>query len=126
MKVFEKRSVAAIVLVLAVVVSILLGQRHKPEDLGEPSTSVVGSYTYVYDHAGVLTDDTMEYIDAVNESLFAQTGAQIMIVTVDSTDGVDIVDYATDLGNRYGVGSAERDNGIVIVLALEDYTPSGL
>ena len=126
MKVFEKRSVAAIVLVLAVVVSILLGQGRKPEDLGEPSTSVVGSYTYVYDHAGVLTDDTMEYIDAVNESLFAQTGAQIMIVTVDSTNGTDIVQYATDLGNRYGVGSAERDNGLVIVLALEDYTPSGL
>lgn len=126
MKIFEKRSVAAVVLVLAVAVGILLGQARKPEDLGEASTSVVGSYTYVYDHAGVLTDATMKHIDAMNESLFAQTGAQIMIVTVDSTNGTDIVQYATDLGNRYGVGSAERDNGLVIVLALEDYTPSGL
>jgi uncharacterized membrane protein YgcG len=126
MKVFEKRSVAAIVMVIAIVAGILLGQAGKPEDVGPLSTTVVGSYTYVYDHAGVLTDDTMEYIDAMNESLFAQTGAQIMIVAQDSTNGTDIVDYAIDLGNQYGVGSAERDNGLVIVLALEDYTPSGL
>lgn len=126
MKLFEKRSVAAIVMVLAIVAGILLGQARKPENLGEASTAVVGTYTYVYDHAGVLTDDTMKHIDAVNESLFAQTGAQIMIVTVDTTNGVDIVQYATDLGNQYGVGSAERNNGLVIVLALEDYTPSGL
>ena len=126
MKLFEKRPVAAVVMVLAIIAGILLGQARKPDDLGQASTAVVGTYTYVYDHAGVLTDDTMEHIDAVNESLFAQTGAQIMVVTVDSTDGVDIVDYATKLGNQYGVGSAERDNGIVIVLALEDYTPSGL
>ena len=126
MKLFENRSVAAIVMVLAIVVGILLGQARKPENVGQLSTTVVGSYTYVYDHAGVLTDDTMEYIDAMNESLFAQTGAQIMIVVQDTTNGADIVDYAIDLGNRYGVGSAERNNGLVIVLALEDYTPTGL
>ena len=126
MKIFEKRSVAVLVMVLAVAVGILLGQARRPENVGEASTSVVGTYTYVYDHAGVLTDDTMKHIDAMNESLFAQTGAQIMVVTVDSTGGTNIVDYAADLGNRYGVGSAERDNGLVIVLALEDYTPSGL
>ena len=126
MKLFEKRPVAVVVMVLAIVVGIVLGQARKPDDLGQASTAVVGTYTYVYDHAGVLTDDTMEHIDAVNESLFAQTGAQIMVVTVDSTEGVNIVDYATKLGNQYGVGSAERNNGLVIVLALEDYTPSGL
>lgn len=126
MKLFEKRPVAAVIMVLAIVLGIVMGQARKPDDLGQASTAVVGTYTYVYDHAGVLTDDTMEHIDAVNESLFAQTGAQILIVTVDSTEGVNIVDYATKLGNQYGVGSAERNNGLVIVLALEDYTPSGL
>ncbi len=126
MKFFQKRSVAAIVMVLAIVAGILLGQARKPDNMTEPSTAVVGTYTYVYDHAGVLTDGTMEHIDAMNASLFAQTGAQIMVVTVDSTDGQDIISYAEDLGNRYGVGSAERDNGLVIVLALENIAQNGL
>ena len=126
MKVFQKRSVAAAVMVLAIAAGILLGQARKPEGLGQASTAVVGTYTYVYDYAGVLTDKTMTYIDEMNTSLFAQTGAQIMVQTVDSTDGTDIVDYAANLGARYGVGSAERDNGLVLVLALEDLADNGL
>ncbi len=126
MKIFEKRSVAAAVMALAILAGVLLGQARKPADTSAPSTAVVGTYTYTYDHAGVLSDKTMKHIDAMNTSLFAQTGAQIMVVTVDSTGGTDIVQYATDLGNRYGVGSAERDNGLVIVLALEDIAQNGL
>lgn len=126
MKIFQKRPVAAVIMVLAIVAGILLGQARKPDDTSEPSTAIVGSYTYVYDHAGVLTDKTMEHIDAINASLFAQTGAQIMVVTVDTTGGTDIVDYAADLGNEYGVGSAERNNGVVLVLALDDIAQNGL
>ena len=126
MKFFRKRSVAAVVMVLAIVAGVLLGQARKPADTAAPSTAIVGTYTYVYDHAGVLTDETMAHIDAMNASLFAQTGAQIMVVTVDTTGGENIVDYATDLGNQYGVGSAERDNGLVLVLALDDVAQNGL
>ena len=126
MKLLQKRSVAAVIMVAAILAGILLGQARKPDDQGAPSTAIVGTYTYTYDHAGVLTDRTMEYIDAMNASLFAQTGAQIMVQTVDTTGGVDIVDYATKLGNQYGVGSAERNNGLVIVLAIEDIAQNGL
>ena len=105
-------------MVLAVAAGILLGQIRKPDESQAPSTAIVGTYTYVYDYAGVLTDETMAHIDAMNASLFAQTGAQLMVQTVSTTGGVDIVDYATDLGNEYGVGSRERNNGLVLVLAL--------
>ena len=126
MKLLEKRSVAAVVMAAAILAGLLLGQVRKPDDLGAPSTAIVGTYTYTYDYAGVLTDRTMEYLDAMNASLFAQTGAQIMVQTVDTTGDTDIVDYAIEQGNRYGVGSAERDNGLVIVLALEDIAQNGL
>ena len=126
MKLLEKRSVAAVVMAAAILAGLLLGQARKQDDLNAPSTAIVGTYTYTYDHAGVLTDRTMEYIDAMNASLFAQTGAQIMVQTVDTTGGTDIVDYAAELGNRYGVGSAERDNGLVIVLAIQDIAQNGL
>lgn len=126
MKLFQKRPVAAIVMVLAIAGALFLGQVRKPGDTSEPSTAIVGSYTYVYDNAHVLTDKTMEHIDAMNASLFAQTGAQIMVVTVDTTGGTDIIDYAADLGSQYGVGSEERDNGVVVVLALDDIAQNGL
>ncbi|WP_295583404.1 YgcG family protein, partial [uncultured Oscillibacter sp.] len=126
MKVFQKRPVAALIMVLAIAAGILLGQARRPADTAEPSTAVVGTYTYVYDNAHVLSDATMAHIDAMNASLFAQTGAQILVVTVDTTGGQDILSYATDLGNQYGVGSRERNNGLVLVLALDDISQSGL
>ena len=118
MKFFQKRAVAAVVLILAIVAGVVIGQAKKPDTGGQASTAIVGSYTYVYDYAGVLTDETMEHIDAMNASLFAQTGAQILVSVVNSTGGADIMDYASDLGNSYGVGSAERNNGVVMLLEL--------
>lgn len=100
--------------------------QEEPDTGGQASTAIVGSYTYVYDYAGVLTDETMEHIDAMNASLFTQTGAQILVSVVNSTGGADIMDYASDLGNSYGVGSAERNNGVVMLLALDNISQSGL
>ena len=126
MKFFQKRAVAVVVLVLAIVAGVAIGQAKRPDTSGQASTAIVGSYTYVYDYAGVLTDETMAHIDAMNASLFAQTGAQILVDVVNSTGGVDIMDYATDLGNTYGVGSAERNNGVVMLLALDNISQGGL
>lgn len=126
MKFYQKRGFAALVLAVAVVGGILIGQAKKPDTSAAPSTSIVGSYTYVYDDAHLLSDGTMKHIDAMNASLFAQTGAQIMVKTVTSTQGEDIISYAEDLGNRCGIGDAERNNGVVMVLATENISQSGL
>ena len=126
MKFLQKRPVAAVVMVLAIVAGILIGQARRPDETAQASTSVTGSYQYVMDSQGVISQDTMAYIDAMNASLFAQTGAQILVSVVNSTGGADIMDYASDLGNSYGVGSAERNNGVVMVLALENISQSGL
>ena len=126
MKFFQKRPVAAVVMVLAIVAGVLIGQARKPAAQSEPSTAIVGTYSYVRDNAGVLTDDTMEHIDAMNASLFAQTGAQVMVVTVDTTGGEDIISYGENIGNTYQIGDRELNNGLVIVLALENISQSGL
>ena len=122
MKFFQKRSVAAVVMLLALAGSVAIGQAKKPaENLPEASTSVVGSYTYVQDEKGVLSDKTCAHIDAINASLFAQTGAQIAVEVISTTGNTDIADYTQQEFNRLGVGSAERNNGILLLLALDNY-----
>lgn len=73
---------------------------------------------YVADYAGVLTDDTCQEIVAKNDSLYAQCGAQVVVVTVDFLDGADIASYAYALFNDWGIGSAEENNGVLILLAI--------
>ncbi len=126
MNFFQKRPVAIAVMAAAIVAGILLGQLRAPTDISEPSTAVVGTYTYAMDHAGVLSDKTMEYIDEMNTSLFAQTGAQLLVVTVDNTGTMSTEEYAWDLGNRYQVGDADLNNGLVLLLALDNIAQNGL
>lgn len=46
-----------------------------------------------------------------------ETTNQIVIVTVDSiTPYNDIQKYASDIGNYWGIGQKEKDNGLIIVL----------
>ena len=36
-------------MVLAIIGAVIIGQARKPDTSVEPSTTIVGSYTYVYD-----------------------------------------------------------------------------
>lgn len=50
-------------------------------------------------------------------SAFAnETSNQIVIVIVDDLGGLEPFDYATQLGTEWGVGQADLDNGIIILI----------
>lgn len=106
-----------LILVLALVVSAPLSVSAKIA-IPEPT-----EWIYVNDYAGVLEQSTIEDIVEKNDILYDQTGAQIVITTVDFLDGVPLDDYIVEMFNEWGIGSAEKNNGILLVLAIgeEDY-----
>ena len=126
MKFFRKIPVAVVVLVLAIVLAAVIGRAKKPDQLSAPMLTITSPSAFVDDQADLLSDDTEDYIAAMNQSLFPQCGAMIYVATVDTTDGVDIVEYAQELGTTRGVGSRERNNGVVILLAPGNISSSGL
>lgn len=75
---------------------------------------------YVLDSAGVLSDQTEKTIIKKNEELFSQCGAEVVIVAVDFLGGQEIDDYAEELFNFWGIGSSERNNGILLVMAIAE------
>ena len=78
---------------------------------------------YVADYADVLDADTESHIITSNDKLFAQTGAQICVVTVDFTGSTDIDEYAYELFNEWKIGSSEKNNGLLLLLSIgaDDY-----
>ena len=75
---------------------------------------------YVLDTADVITPETRNHIVSRNDALFAMTGAQVVVACVPSTEGMDIGDYATQMFNKWGIGSAEKNNGVLILLSIFD------
>ncbi len=71
----------------------------------------------IVDQAGLLDAETAATLDAMLTALEEKTSNQIVLVTVNSLDGYDIADYANRLGRAWGIGSKEKDNGVILLIA---------
>ena len=84
-------------------------------DIPSPS----GSF-YVYDSANVLTDATKDYIVSKNWSLCEQCGAQVVVACIKTTGNMPISEYASMLFENWQIGDSKTNNGVLILLAVED------
>ena len=76
---------------------------------------------YVADYSNVLSNETEQMIINYNGSLEQQCqGAQIVVVTVDYLDGMHSDEYAYQLFNDWGVGSSDYNNGMLLLLAIQE------
>lgn len=75
---------------------------------------------FVNDYAGVLTEETKNYIIQTNAELQQKTGAQIVVVTVKSLEGQSIEEYATELFRKFGIGDSQKNNGVLLLCSTGD------
>lgn len=78
------------------------------------------SYKYLNDYVGVINDSDVKNIISIGKELEDKTGAQAVVVVIDSTNGVPIEDYAIKLFRNWGIGQKNKDNGLLILLAVND------
>ena len=75
---------------------------------------------YVNDYANVLSDEVEEYIFNNSVKLYDETTSQIVVVTVPNLEGEKLESYATELFRSFGIGDKEKNNGILLLLALDE------
>lgn len=88
-----------------------------------PSVKAIVSPTsnfYVNDYANILSSETEQYIMNRSVALNNVDGTQIVVVTVNNLEGMTIEDYSIRLARSFGIGSAEKDNGLLLLIALEE------
>ncbi|HWY55697.1 MAG TPA: TPM domain-containing protein [Terriglobales bacterium] len=104
---------AKIALATAMVLS--LGFVLRAEPVSQLKTS-----DYVNDFAHVLDQNTVAQLDNICLQIDQQAHAQIAVVTINSLDGSEIVDYSVDLYQKWGIGTKGKDRGVLILLAVQD------
>lgn len=87
--------------------------------LAEPVSQLHPS-NYVNDFAHVLSGSTVAELNDACKQLDEKAHAQISVVTVNSTDGKDIFDYAVDLYQAWGIGGKSTNRGALIIFAIKD------
>ncbi len=73
---------------------------------------------WVTDAAGVLIAEPS--VESAAARFVAEYGHEIAIVVVATTGAIDPALYAADLGNTWGVGDPDSDDGIVVLVALAE------
>ncbi|MBK9167047.1 MAG: TPM domain-containing protein [Bryobacterales bacterium] len=75
---------------------------------------------YLSDFAKVVDPASRTELERYCAAVEAQTGAQIALVTLPSTQGEPIEDVADTLLRAWGIGQKNEDNGILLLLAVQD------
>jgi len=72
---------------------------------------------YVNDFAEVFSQGQIDELTSLLYNLTQDTTAEVVVVTVNSLEGTAPIDYATEIGQTWGVGKKDTDNGLVILYA---------
>jgi len=75
---------------------------------------------FVTDRAGVISPGVEERLTRLLEELRQKTGAEIAVVTVDTTAPLDDFTYALRIADAWKPGRKREDTGIVFLVAVRD------
>lgn len=79
-----------------------------------------GTPVLVTDKTNTLTPDQIAYLEQKLVSIDDSTSTQIAVILIPTTGGRELGDYTTDLGRNWGVGGAEFNNGVILLIAKDD------
>lgn len=83
--------------------------------------SLPGPLGYVSDHAGVLDGEWRARIRSVCQDLERKTGVELVVATIPSVTPYRTANqYASALYERWGIGTAQQEYGILILLAVHE------
>ena len=98
-------------LLLAILLAIPYAQAQSPN---------LKATGYVNDFAGVISQSAKDQLTALCTEVQQKTQAQIAVVTIKSLDGQSIDQYAPDLFAKFGIGNKRTNDGVLILLAVDD------
>lgn len=99
----------ALVAILAVASPHAAGRVNVPRPTG-----------YVNDYAGVLDPAASAQLENLLYMIEQKTTAQIAVAVMDTVEPETVDGYAVRMFSEWGIGGAEKDNGILILVAMQE------
>ncbi len=93
---------------VAIFISIVISAQELPELPNPPRM--------VNDFAGVLTSEENQQLENTLVQFNNESSSQVAIVVVNSLEGTSVDDFAFKLGQKWGIGQAGKNNGILILV----------
>ena len=104
-----RRAIASLLLLIGLVFAPTLAAQEFPELTGR-----------VVDAANIIAPEQEAALTAKLDALETQSQRQFVIATIPDLQGYDIADYGYQLGRAWGIGDAERNDGVLLIVAPND------
>ena len=75
---------------------------------------------YLVDDANMVEPEDRQKILAMGRELDQKTGAQVVVVTMNTLGPESIENYANKLFRKWGIGDRKKNNGVLLLIAKED------
>ena len=117
---------ALVSLLITLLVACSGGQANQPHQSSDvqklatpaqPSVTLTGRVT---DAADILDDAQEASLSRRLEQLERKTGHQMVVVTVRTLGGRDVAVFTRELGNAWGIGRAEHNDGVILLAAPKE------
>ncbi len=76
--------------------------------------------TYVTDRAGIIDSATEQKLTGLLQELEQKTGARIIVLTVQSTKGQDIQQFAFERADKWKFSANQKSASVLVVVAAKD------
>ena len=76
--------------------------------------------TYVYDQGSFISDDQEDVINNLLVQLEEKTTVEFAVVTIPTLNNLTIEEYAVKLARELGLGKADQNNGILLLVSKTD------
>lgn len=76
--------------------------------------------TSVYDYVNLLSDSQSNALEQKLIRYSDSTSTQIVVAIISSTEGENINYLGAQWGQKWGIGQADKDNGVLVLLARND------
>jgi uncharacterized protein len=107
-----------IVLAILMIISLILsaGTTFATVNIPEAPTTDI----YVQDYANIISPEVESQLLEKAHKLNEDTKGQIVFVTIKSLEGSTIDEYANELARKWGIGSREYNNGVLVLVSLAE------
>lgn len=114
---FARRGLTAVLLLGAIVAVPVRAQDSTAAGLAEIPAAV----GYVNDHADVIPESRRAELEALLDQLHSKTSVQFAILTVTTCAPEEPSAYKTRVFQKWGVGDAGRDDGLLMLVAIQEH-----
>ncbi len=114
--------IAGLIAVLSLILSISSCTSKKEASVKTAGKIEYPSYSgFVNDYTNTLTEEWKVKTEQLAANVESQTSCEIAVAVIDNLNGISIEEYAVGLFNKWGVGKKDKDNGVLLLVAMADH-----